>query len=99
MSKLPMNNSMKAIYGSEYDEDVSNRPTLETYKLELWTVSPEGKGMIIESSTKTNKQLLSIFNTWITNGWISQDDLSDFELEAIENNEELPETTLFLYNL
>ena len=92
MSKLPMNNSMKAIYGSSKQHPGE-------YKLELWTVSPEGKGMKIESSIKTNQYLLSTFNTWITNGWISQDDLSDFELEAIENNEELPETTLFLYNL
>jgi len=92
MSKLPMNNSMKAIYGS-------SKKHPGDYKLELWTVSPEGKGMNVESSIVNNQRLLSIFNTWISNGWISQDELSDFELEAIKNNQELTETTLFLHYL
>ena len=87
-----MNNSMKAIYGSSKQHPGD-------YQLELWTVSPEGKGMKVESSIMNNQRLLSIFNTYISNGWISQDDLSDFELEAIKNNQELAETTLFLHYL
>ena len=87
-----MNNSMKAIYGS-------SKKHPGDYKLELWTVSPEGKGMKVESSIMNNQRLLSIFNTHISNGRISQDDLSDFELEAIKNNQELAETTLFLHYL
>lgn len=87
-----MNKSLKAIYGS-------SKKHPGKYKLELWAVSPNGNGLKTLSDIKTNQELLSIFNQWITNGWIGQDDLSDFELEAIENNQELPNTTMFLHNL
>ena len=87
-----MNNSMKAIYGSSKQHPGE-------YKLELWTVSPEGKGMKMLSEIKTNKELLSIFNTWMYNGWLRDDDANPLVFQALESNQELPETTLFLYNL
>lgn len=87
-----MNREMKAIFQSSEEHP-------KMYKLELWTVSPNGNGLKMLSELKTNQGLLSTFNTWIYNGWLRDDDANPMIFKAVENNEELPKTTMYLYNL
>lgn len=87
-----MNREMKAIFQSSEEHP-------KMYKLELWTVSPNGNGLKMLSELKTNQGLLSTFNTWIYNGWLRDDDANPMIFKAVENNQELPETTMYLYNL
>jgi hypothetical protein len=84
-----MRNNCKAIYGSSEIHPGE-------YKLQLWTVSPEGKGILLQDQILSNQLLLSRFNTWITKGWLCPSSLSDLELELLEDNGKLTETTIFL---
>ena len=87
-----MNRDVKAIFQSSEEHP-------KMYKLDLWTVSPNGNGLKMLSELKTNQGLLSTFNTWLYNGWLRDDDANPMIFKALENNQELPETTMYLYNL